>query len=437
MKLKKLISLILATTMSATLFAGCGSGQPSTASKPTGASQAASAQEKVSIKVSGWDNSANPQFDNTIKAFEAKNPNIKVEFIDIPSAEYTNKLSIMLNGGSDLDAFWIKDSDTSLSMSNKGQLEDLSAYIKKDGIDVSQYNGLAENFVFDGKTAGLPFRTDYYVLYYNKDIFDAAGVAYPTNDMTWAEFEQTAKKITSGDGANKKFGAFIHSWQACVENWSVADGKNNIMATDYSFFKPYYDMTLRMQNKDKSIMDYATIKTANIHYSSPFLNGKIGMMPMGTWFMATLNSKIKSGESTVKWGVATIPHAEGVEAGRTVGSTTPMSINAASKKKDAAWEFVKFATSIDGATEISKIGVIPGIANDATLGNVAAVEGMPEGVLKALTVKGITLDRPIDAKVAEVNHMLGEEHDLIMLGESTLDQGLANMAKRSKEIQGK
>ena len=71
-----------------------------------------------------------------------------------------------------------------------------------------------------------------------------------------------------------------------------------------------------------------------------------------------------------------------------------------------------------------------------TLQVVASVDGMPEGALEALQVKNIALDRPIADKVSEVNKMLESEHSLIMLGEETIDEGLANMAEQSKTIQG-
>lgn len=76
---------------------------------------------------------------------------------------------------------WVKDADTTKSLFDKGQLADLTSFIEKDGIDLEAYNGLANNFKMPGgEVVGLPTRTDYYVLYYNKDIFDAAGVEYAT-----------------------------------------------------------------------------------------------------------------------------------------------------------------------------------------------------------------------------------------------------------------
>lgn len=455
MKLKKMLALTLAATMSITTLAACGStNQPAPevkeettveASTEEVTQEPAEAEETtasiadlgdITLKVAIWDLDSAAYISAIADAFEAKYPNVTIELSDTPSADYTNKLSIMLNGGSDVDAFWVKDADTIKALNDKGQLADLTEYIDRDGVELSSYNGLAENFIFDNKIVGLPARTDYYVLYYNKDIFDAAGVEYPSNDMTWEEFEETAKQITAGDGANKTYGALFHTWQACVENWGVQDGKHTIMDKDYSFFKPYYEMALRMQNEDKTVQDYATLKSNNIHYSSPFLLGQVGMMPMGTWFMSTLISKINDGESTVNWGVATIPHAADLEAGYTVGSTTPMCVNNASGNKEAAWEFVKFVCGEEGAALYAATGAIPAMTNDEMLSQIASTPGMPEGVLKALAVKNISLDRPIVDKVGEVNQMLGEEHDLIMLGELTLDEGLAEMAERSIEIQG-
>ncbi len=414
--MKKLISLVLCLTL---VF---------------GMAAFAKADATTTIKVANWDTATMVYIEPMIAAFEAANPGIKVEIVDIPSADYTTKLSVMLNGGSDVDAFWIKDGDTTKGIADKGQLADLSAYIEKDGINLADYAGLAERFIMDGKTVALPASTGYYVLYYNKDLFDAAGVAYPSNDMTWAEYEALCEKMTSGEGASKIYGGFLHTWQACVQNWGVQDGQHTILDTDYSFFKPYYEMALRLQDAGY-IMDYATLKTGNIHYSSPFLQGSVATIPMGTWFMTTIIQKKTAGESNVNWGIATLPHPEGVEAGWTVGSVTPIAINEASQNKDAAWEFVKFVASEEGAKIYSEGFAIPSRSTDETLKALASANGMPEGALEALAVKNISLDRPMMNYVAEVNQMLNEQHGLIMLKELSVDEGLAEMSKLSQDIQ--
>ncbi len=423
MKLKRIAALSLSAMMAACVLTACGGASAGESSQ--------AADGKVTLKLSTWDYTSSPDIQNTVKAFEAAHPEIKVEIIDIPAADYTTKLTTMLNGGSDLDVVVVKDADNTKSLADKGQLVDLADRIVADNIDLEAYNGLAANFNFDGKQFGLPLRTDYYVMYYNKDIFDAKNMAYPTNDWTWDEFEQMANQLT-GDG---KYGAYIHTWQACVMNWALQDGKHTIMdyETGYDFFKPYYEMVLRMQ-ENKSIQDYGDLKAAKIHYSGPFAQGNVAMMPMGTWFMSTMIDKANKGETSVNWGVATLPHAEGVEPGYVVGAATPIAINAASKKQDAAWELVKFFTGEEGASEFAAVGKFPGRADEAAIEKIAQAEGMPEGAAEALKVKNISLDRPIVDKVADVNQMQGEQHSMIMLGQATVDEALAKMAEEAKSI---
>lgn len=449
---KKIVALLMCCALAAGALGGCGNGQgaqPSSQEPEKTETQKASeekqeskseepskeAEEEVTIKVSHWDVETSAKLPLLLEGFAAKYPNIKVEIIDIPSADYTTKLSVMLNGGSDLDAFWIKDGDTTKSLAEKGQLADLTSYISGESLDLTAFNGLAERFNMDGKTVALPASTGYYVLYYNKDIFDAANEPYPSNDMTWKEFEEVAARITSGTGADKDYGALFHTWQACVQNWGVADGKHTIMDQDLSFFKPYYEMALRMQ-EEGSVMDYATLKTSNLSYNNLFMQGNIGMLPMGTWFIATLLDKKAAGETDVNWGLARLPHADDVEAGYTVGSVTPIAVNEASGKKDAAWKFIEYVCSEEGAKAYAEAGEFPSRANDDTLASIANGEGMPEGALEAIGVKNISLDRPMESKVAEVNQMLGEQHSLIMLGEVSVDDGIAEMNKLTKEIQG-
>lgn len=452
MKIKKVMASVLTTAMLAGMITGCGNtaapaaDTPAAESKPAAettaekeetapAREAEASGEQVTIKVAHWDSTSEPSTQMLIDGFEAANPNVKVELIDIASAEYSNKLTVMLNGGNDLDVVWVKDPDNTPSIAQRGQLEDLTPYIEKDGVDLAEMNG-SDALSMDGKQVALPVSTGFYVLYYNKDIFDAAGVAYPSNDMTWEEFEALAKEVTSGEGNDKKYGALFHTWQACVQNWAVQDGKNTILNTDYSFMKPYYEMVLRMQDEG-TVMDYSTLKTGNIHYSSVFMEGQCAMMPMGSWFMATMIEKTKAGETSVNWGVATLPHPADVEAGYTVGSTTPMGVNANSKNKDAAWEFVKYCSGEEGADIYATTGQIPARMNDSTLKKLAGLEGMPEGLEEALRTKNVVMDRPLEINSAEVNQMLGEEHSLIMIKELSIDDGLAEMGERSKEIQGK
>lgn len=446
MKLKRAAALTMAALMTAAAVTGCGS-KPSSTETAAAAGQAESKTEaqaeskeeakadgeKIKLSVSVWDNDASPQFKAVTEGFMKANPNVEVELMDTQADEYGKKLTTMLaSGDSDPDVMFIKDSEMQAAMQQKNQILNLDEYIKKDNIDLSVYGGVAELLKMDGSSYTLPFRKDWYVLYYNKDLFDKAGVPYPSDDMTWDEFEELAKKMTSGEGSAKVYGSHNHTWSAMVDNWAVQDGKNTLMAEDYSFLKPYYEQAVRMQDEGV-IQSYANLKTGSIHYISVFEQQQCAMLPMGTWFISTLINDKESGAYDFNWGVTRIPHPAGVEAGHTVGSTTPVAINAKSDQPDAAWEFVKYVTGEEGAKALAETGNFPAYESQAIVDILGSMKGFPEDGKIALTTTGFVFDRPLESKMASVRKVLDEEHDLIMIGEEDIDTGIANMNKRVKE----
>lgn len=201
MKISRITSVLFLLAVVAAGGAGCSLGRDTAAGSGNvaeGRSAADRTKEgRVKITVSVWDNANSPQFQAMADAFMEKNPEIDVELLDIQSDEYNNKLTVLLAGNeSDPDVIMIKDADTQISMREKGQILDLTSYISRDGVDLSIYNGAADQLQMDGKQYTLPFRQDWYVLFYNKDLFDAAGEAYPADDMTWGEYERLAERLT-------------------------------------------------------------------------------------------------------------------------------------------------------------------------------------------------------------------------------------------------
>lgn len=174
--------------------------------------------------------------------------------------------------------------------------------------------------------------SDFWVVYYNKDLFDKAGVEYPSNDMTFDQYDELARKMTSGSGSEKVYGAHYHTWRSAVQLFGILDGKNNVVGGNYDFLKPTYERILKEQ-EDGIVMDYATLKTSSTHYSGVFYNNSVAMMNMGSWFIATQIEKVKSGESqSTNWGIVKYPHPDGVEAGTTLGTITSLAVNQKSKK---------------------------------------------------------------------------------------------------------
>lgn len=451
MKLKKVMALTLAAGMVCTSLAACGKseskdattqaaqtqGEATTAAPAAEATTAAPGEKQV-LSVTTWDNDTSPQFQAIIDAYVAKNQNVEVKVIDTSADEYNNSLGISLSAAqTDPDVIWVKDMGSMLQMADKNQLLSIDDYIKADGFDLSIYSGAAEQLQYNDTTYALPYRSDWYVLYYNKDLFDAAGIDYPSNDMTWEEYYELAAKMTSGEGSAKVYGGHNHTWQALVSNWAVQDGEHTVVEKDYEFFKKWYEDALALQDNGY-IQDYATLKTANIHYSSVFKNQQCAMMPMGTWFIATMMQSQTEGETNFNWGVATIPHPETTEAGYTVGALTPIAISAYTDQADLAWDFVKFAASEEAAEILAQQGVFTGIQTEESLKTIASAEKFPEGEsnIDALANTHFSFDRPLDPNIEEIRKPLDEVHEMIMIKAYTIDEGIAELTKRVAEIKG-
>jgi len=338
---KRTLSLALAGAMVVTALAGCGGGKTETtaATEGTEGTTTAAAEmpaettttasgDKTTIKWSVWDINKTPYYQPLIDAFEEVHPEVEVEMVDLGSTDYQTVLATELTGnGSDFDVVSIKDVPGYTTLVNKGVLEPLDSYIETSGVDLAQYKGITDQVKVDDQLFELPFINSFWVLYYNKDIFDKAGIPYPTNDMTFEEYDKLARSLTVDTPGQEVYGAHYHTWRSAVQLFGVLDGKNSILDGKYEFLKPYYEMILAEQ-EDGVCQDYATLKTSGLHYSGAFAQGNVAMMNQGTWFISTLIEKIKTGEYTdcTNWGIAKYPHAEGVEPGSTLSQITSLAI---------------------------------------------------------------------------------------------------------------
>ncbi len=429
--MKKLLCLALALVMSLTLLVGCGASASTPASVSTSDAAPANSSdptnESVTLKWALWDIDATAYYQPLLDAYKEKNPNVTIEMVDLGSTDYQTVLATQLSGGADdLDIITVKDIPGYANLVNLGMLEPLNDYNTND---TSLYGGTIEQITVDGSYYAVPFRSDFWVVFYNKDLFDAAGVEYPTNDMTLDEYDALARKLTSGSGAEKVYGCHYHTWRSAVQLFGILDGENTIVDGTYDFLKPYYERILAEQD-DGICMDYATLKTASTHYSGVFYNNQAAMMNMGSWFIATQIEKVKSGESlATNWGIVKYPHPDEVEAGTTLGTITSLAVNSKSANKQAAADFINFVCGEDGQKVVASTGTIPAIKNDETMSAIAGMEGFPtdENSKEALNVVKTYLEMPLHEKSADIETVLNQAHDNIMTENVTVDDGIAEM----------
>ena len=436
--MRKALALTLAAAMSLSL-AACGGSASSTAGETaSAAASTASGDSAVTLNWAIWDKDSTAYWQALADGYTAAHPNVTIEMTDLGSSDYMTQLATQLAGGNgELDVLSIKDIPGYSNLINLGMLEPMNDKLTTPTAD---FGGVLEQLTAeDGNFYAVPFRSDFWVVYYNKDLFDAAGVDYPTNDMTMEDYDALARRMTSGEGADKVYGCHYHTWRSAVSLFGILDGKNTIIQGSYDFLKPYYDMIIAQQN-DGICMDYGEIKTANLHYSGAFENGQAAMVNMGSWFIATLQKynaeAAANGVQPVNFGIVKYPHPAGVAAGSTLGTVTSLAVNVNSEKKDAAVDFVNWCASSEGAAAVAAVGTFPAVATAETNAIIAGTEGFPqdENSLEALNTSAIYLEMPLSDKASEIETVLNQEHDAIMTGAETVDEGIANMNEQVSAI---
>ncbi|MDF2485073.1 MAG: extracellular solute-binding protein family 1, partial [Herbinix sp.] len=443
---RKFLTVLLAVSMLATLLTGCGTKPAETPDKEgtegtvtetpseVTATEAPEAEsEAITLKWAIWDKDITPYWVAIKDAYEAANTNVTIELTDLGSTDYMTVLATELSGnGSDFDVVTIKDVPGYATLVSKNTLEPLDSYISGAGIDISQYGGVDSQISVNGSLYELPFRNDFWVIYYNKDIFDAAGVAYPTNDMTFAEYDALARQVANPTFGSQVYGSHYHTWRSAVQLFGVLDGQHSILDGKYDFFKPYYEMVLKEED-DQISRNYADLSAEGLHYSAAFSGGDVAMMNMGSWFISTLIANIKSGEYDASlcgnWGLVKYPHAEGVEAGSTLGTITGLAVTSVSDQKQAAFDFVNWVSGGEGAKVMAENGNFPALMNEEVTGIISGLEGFPTDVesKEALNVSNLYLEVPYAENVSEINNVLDTYHKSIMNREITIDEGIASM----------
>lgn len=372
--MKKVLAVALACVLVAGVLCGCSGKSSSTtdtakvSSAPEQStdtqekveSEEAAPVEKVVIHYYDWVNMDTSIIDD----FNAANPDIEVQYHAIPDngSDKLTQLDILAMGGGEIDVMPGSDGEQMLRMKN-GMYAPLDDFIAKDGIDMEANFGDVLNYAsYDGVTYGYPVRSTVEGIWYNKDMFDAAGISYPDGSWTWEEYKEIAKKLTSGEGENKIYGTYTHTFNgqwAPVGNeispWYTEDGKCNIKADGF--------ITALERRKELDDLGYqlsfSQIVATKATQSSSFLGGKCAMVQAGSWIVSNIKDK-ENYPHDFSIGVAPLPRFDDtVEANNNFSvAASILAIPATSEHKEEAWRFIRYMVE-EGAERIAGTGQYP------------------------------------------------------------------------------
>lgn len=294
--------------------------------------------------------------------FEKTHPDITIGIESLPN--YWEKLPVMEAAGTVPDVFYIDGTSYFFpSHVDRGALFDLSGYVHRDFKDTDFQPGALSNFAHQGAVFGIPHGLTGSVIFYNSDVFDDSGIAYPSISWDRQQLVDQAKKLTvrSPDGTTQRFGVnFVHSvpgwdrgwwwewaWQAGGELMSadetaftftdrrVADGMQfavDLMWRHGVAPKPH-------ELPGRTYTHLATGKAATVlAYENPL-------------------SALRQETKLLRWGVA--PPVTGPAGPTFMLTGAGYGISRHTKHPDAAWAFLKWLTT-KGIEPLIKTGFVKG-----------------------------------------------------------------------------
>jgi multiple sugar transport system substrate-binding protein len=223
-KLTMVVSVVLAAAMLLTACAPAAT--PTPTPKPAPPTQPTAVPptlpppaEKVTIRMTTWagvDESAELQ--EVIDEVNAQVDHFEIVHEPAPDDYYT-KVQTALAGGVSADMIWLSQ-EWIAGMADEGALLDITDYLEADtehpAGDVDDYfPDILKTAMYQGRYYGLPWIAQPVVMYYNRALFDAAGIGYPDLSWTWNTFRDAAAVLTQdtdGDGANDQWGFTLNGW---------------------------------------------------------------------------------------------------------------------------------------------------------------------------------------------------------------------------------
>jgi multiple sugar transport system substrate-binding protein len=315
-----------------------------------------------------------PVREEVFKLFTAKYPNIKLNSIT-PGGDFMEKLKTATAAGTPpdvADAHHGRVRDLAYSAT----IQDLAKYLKRDPYPKEHLGWDA--YQWQGKQFGIPWGLSSTAIFYNRTLFERAGVAAPPDNWTWDQFLEAAKKLTKKgatdaetiwggtDEGGRKI-EFVHALMA-----DYGGGVLNEALTETTITSPasLQAMELRASWTKQEITSPAG---ATGSQQSDFLNGKLAMQVIGSWFVSNVLASQLGKDGN--WDVAAVPKGPKRRSGlaHENGIGLPVGI----KHETESWALLRHLTSPEGLVPFAKIGrIVP--ANKKVWDSAIPVGGVPK-----------------------------------------------------------
>lgn len=293
--LKKLLSVVMAGTMTMGMLVGCSGGSNSGETKTD---ESGATVIKFGIHVAN-PAEQEPVTNNIVEAFnKAYEGKYKVEFEAADTETHSKNMKLKAEDGTLPQIFWIEGSEAP-EYSAAGVLLDLTEFLDENADIKTALGGMEAAFQDDNGQFGLPYQCNVQGIFYNKDIFDKAKVSYPTDETTYEEFIEMIKTLKASGvtplAIGSKNSAFaMWEFNEFLARYGWEDNIDNILAGDDKFNN---DELMACFEKLQGLKDVEAFpeNMATIEYFDAkqlFDEGKAAMFGTGQWDCAEFDENL-------------------------------------------------------------------------------------------------------------------------------------------------
>ena len=358
-----------------------------------------------------------------VDAFEDENPNITVEVTTLPYADYFTALQTDLAAGTAADVF-----DIEYARYAEFQANGVLAPIELSNPDAYR-SSLIEQYSTDGTSYALPSSFSDVVLYYNADLFDAAGLDYPTNDWTWADEQAAAEKLTdqaAGVWGSHQPVSFYEFYKVLAQN---GGSFFNDDLTEATFNSPEgVEAAEWLVNKSGTVMPTIEQGQGTPDFDTNlFKDGKLGMLHTGIWVFGAF------ADTPANWDIA-------VEPGNTAVANAVFSnavgVSATSKNVEAAQKWAVYLSSSETEVNVRLDAgwELPTIADTAKLATYLD-KGKPDNRQAVFdAAENIAAAPSIGDSQSEMQDIITGELVEAQAGRETVEQALDNAESKINDL---
>lgn len=282
-----------------------------------------------------------------LKPLKAKYPHITLEKIE-------GKIEELVAGGNIPDII-VSDNDWHMPLKQLDLPLDLTELVKQSGLDLSKFNQQAIQAVRNlqpGELQGIPFSLNQGALFYNKDLFDKFGVAYPKDDMLWSEVMDLHRKLTRNEGGVQYIGVDLRFPDHMVSPYTqpFVDPKTNKALIDIPLYRQVLELFDQMYKTPGYIQG-----TKYAYGPGGFVNDHIQAM-QPDWVTKIISDLLQA-EANGKapnWDMVTNPTFEDKKGQGRHALADMLVITKTSKHKEQAMQVIQMVTSREQQIELSR-----------------------------------------------------------------------------------